>query len=144
MQNKNKKEAKPPPVCVSCSCSGEVVGLFPYLCPGACCLVIRRGYKDGKKDTSDTVAFTNFGKRFFIYIQAVSQCHSCFPFFLFFQLNVITKRICSLQIYSVIMYTIISLLVTLWQQCKQRERALPTLHKHMQGVRQTCPQYVRV
>ena len=29
------------------------------------------------------MAFTNFGKRFFIYIQAVSQCHSCFPFFLF-------------------------------------------------------------
>lgn len=25
------------------------------------------------------MAFTNFGKRFFIYIQAVLQCHSYFP-----------------------------------------------------------------
>lgn len=34
------------------------------------------------KQSLDFVAFTNFGKRFFIYIQAVSQCHSlCFPFF---------------------------------------------------------------
>lgn len=32
-----------------------------------------------KKDTLKSMAFTNFGKRFFIYIQAVLQCHNCFP-----------------------------------------------------------------
>lgn len=48
------------------------------------------------KQSLDFVAFTNFGKRFFIYIQAVSQCHSlCFPFFFCLVLyNVITDYKC--------------------------------------------------
>lgn len=53
------------------------------------------------------------------------------------------NKCCSLQLYS-IMYTIILQSVTLWQQCKQSERAVPTLQKHMQAVGQTCQQYAVV
>ena len=66
-----------------------------------------------------------------------------FSFLFFFFFNYQTS-FCSLQIYSV-MYTIISLLVTLRQQCKQRgKRADPTLHKtHAGSGTKTCQQYVR-
>lgn len=40
--------------------------------------------KEEKKRHFTCHGIYNFGKRFFIYIQAVLQCHSCFPFFLFF------------------------------------------------------------
>lgn len=40
-------------------------------------------HENKRKKKTLNMAFTNFGKRFFIYIQAVSQCHSCFPFVLF-------------------------------------------------------------
>lgn len=44
-------------------------------------------FGNGNKDIK-AMAFTNFGKRFFIYIQAVLQCHSCLSHLsLFFFLN---------------------------------------------------------
>ena len=67
------------------------------------------------------MAFTNFGKRFFIYIQAVSQCHSCFPFFLiFFSVECNHQTLFT----DIQCYVSSPPLVTLWQQqCKQRGKS---------------------
>lgn len=57
------------------------------------------------------MAFTNFGKRFFIYIQAVSQCHSCFPFFVFF------CRMQSPNKFALYRYTVLCILLSPCRWC---------------------------
>lgn len=67
--------------------------------------------------TLKTVAFTNFGKRFFIYIQAVLQCHSCLstpqhpPFFLICRISSFSGNVQD----SDPDYLFSSSLVPLWQ-----------------------------